>query len=105
MAVKRAFILGAGFSKQAGLPLATELTPLILDRFKEHNQDEMLAWFDWLEKRIAWLEKASSETSPSINIERVFDLAHFDAHCFSRSKIRIVLRVTGPLAKRNGIMF
>jgi len=79
MSTKRAFILGAGFSKQAGLPLATELTTLILDKFREYELDEMLAWFDWLEKRINWLEKASSGTSVSINIEQVFDLAHFDA--------------------------
>jgi len=65
MSSKRVFILGAGFSKQAGLPLATELTPLILNKFKEHEQDDMLAWFDWLEKRINWLEKASSETTAS----------------------------------------
>ena len=70
------------------MPLATELTTFILDKFKEHELDEMLVWFDWLEKRINWLEKASSETSVSINIEQVFDLAYFDAKALYMKKHR-----------------
>ena len=79
MQTKRVFILGAGFSKQAGMPLATELTDLILEKFKEYGQTEMLAWFDDLKRRIDWLEKASGKKSGGVNIEQVFDLAWFDA--------------------------
>ncbi len=75
---KRIFILGAGFSKSLGMPLATELTPLILNEFKKHDMDDMLAWYEYLEKRIKWLESNTNKTIASINIEQVFDLAYFD---------------------------
>ena len=48
MCTRRTFILGAGFSEQAGLPLATELTTLVLGNFKEDELGEMLAWSCWL---------------------------------------------------------
>ncbi|MHC4433589.1 MAG: hypothetical protein ACYS14_04800 [Planctomycetota bacterium] len=48
MCTRPTFDLGAGFSEQAGLPLATELTTLMLDKFKEDELGEMLAWSDWL---------------------------------------------------------
>jgi hypothetical protein len=38
---KRIFVLGAGFSKQTGMPLATELTEPLLHRFKECNFEEI----------------------------------------------------------------
>ncbi len=44
MTKKRAFILGAGFSKQAGMPLATELTSLILAEEGLNEHEEMQAW-------------------------------------------------------------
>ena len=40
------FVLGAGFSEQAGLPLATELTTLMFGKFKEYGLGEMLARSD-----------------------------------------------------------
>jgi hypothetical protein len=42
MGAKRVFILGAGFSKQAGMPLATEMTNLILEKFREYDLKEMI---------------------------------------------------------------
>jgi len=69
---KRVFILGAGFSKQVGMPLATELTEPLLKRFKESNHKEMIDWYRWLEQRINWMG------DNRINIEQVFDLAKYD---------------------------
>ena len=74
MSTRRVFILGAGLSKQAGMPLATELTTLIINKFKEEKLDEALSWFDWLKQRIDWMEEAGGD----INIEQVFDFAHYD---------------------------
>jgi len=45
MGSKRVFILGAGFSKQAGMPLATELTPLLRRKFEEVDHKEALEFF------------------------------------------------------------
>jgi len=73
---ERVFILGAGFSKQAGMPLATELTPLLRHKFEEH--EEALAWLASLDERIRWLNQADYGTVFSLNVEELFDLAHFD---------------------------
>jgi hypothetical protein len=78
MSAKRVFILGAGFSKQAGMPLAIELTPLIINKFKEDDLEEALSWFEWLKQRIEWLEAGGGDKASQINIEEVFDLAYFD---------------------------
>ena len=48
----RVFILGAGFSKQVGLPLATELTELLMAKFRQIDHRDAIAWFDSLERRI-----------------------------------------------------
>ncbi|MFA5424023.1 MAG: SIR2 family protein [Phycisphaerae bacterium] len=74
----RVFILGAGFSKQAGMPLATEITPFLLDKFRKYDIQEMLQWFEFLKQRIDWLNQKSSSLENTINIEQVFDLAKFD---------------------------
>jgi hypothetical protein len=79
---KRVFILGAGFSKQAGMPLATELTPLLRRKFEEYNHEEALEWLAWLDERISWLKQTDENATPSLNIEELFDLAHFDALTF-----------------------
>ena len=63
MSAKRVFILGAGFSKQAGMPLAIELTPLIINKFKEDDLEEALSWFEWLKQRIEWLEAGGGALS------------------------------------------
>ena len=76
---KRVFILGAGFSKQAGMPLATGLTPLLRRKFEEYDHEEALAWLTSLDERINWLKQTDNNASPSLNIEELFDFAHFDA--------------------------
>ena len=74
--LKRVFILGAGFSKPAGMPLATELLPLLLDKLE---LDEMRKWVDGLCRRLAWLSGSDQETnSLPLNIEQVFHYAYFD---------------------------
>jgi len=73
---KRVFILGAGFSKPAGMPLATELLPLLQQKLQ---LDEMQQWLDDLSQRLAWLS-GSDEHADSfrLNVEEVFHYAHFD---------------------------
>jgi hypothetical protein len=75
----RVFILGAGFSAQAGMPLATELTPLLRHKFEEYDHTEALAWLNSLDERINWLKQIDDTAPPSLNIEELFDFAHFDA--------------------------
>ena len=79
MDLKRVFILGAGFSKQSGMPLATELTPLLHRKFKEYDDKEALEWFEWLDERASWVKGANQNKKMSLNIEEIFDFAHFDA--------------------------
>jgi hypothetical protein len=76
---KRVFILGAGFSKQAGMPLATELTPLLRATFEEYDQEEALEWLYWLDERISWLNHTDKTGGSSLNIEELFDIAYFDS--------------------------
>lgn len=72
----RVFILGAGFSKPAGMPLATQLLPLLVEQLK---LDEMRPWLDGLQERLAWLDNGKQQTdSLAMNIEEVFHIAHFD---------------------------
>ncbi|MCK4830763.1 SIR2 family protein, partial [bacterium] len=79
MSSKRVFILGAGFSKQAGMPLATELTPLLRRKFEEDDHKEALEWFAWLDERTSWIKHADQNAVLSLNIEEIFDFGHFDA--------------------------
>lgn len=75
MSIKRAFILGAGFSKQAGLPLANELTELVINSEEIEEVDDMHAWLKDISKRIdAWAANGHSK----LNIEQLFDLARYD---------------------------
>jgi len=76
---KRVFILGAGFSKQAGMPLATELTPLLRRKFEEYEDEEALAWLASLDERISWINHTHESPVPPPNVEELFDFAHFDA--------------------------
>jgi hypothetical protein len=91
---KRAFILGAGFSKPAGMPLATELVPHLVEKL---GLDEMREWLDGLRERLAWL--AGSDQRPDsfgLNIEQVFHYAHFDIEVF-RLKQHLA-----PVGRRHG---
>ena len=76
---KRVFILGAGFSKAAGMPLATELLPLLIEGPELHEDDEMRSWLDGLRGRLAWVSGRDQQTnSLALNIEQVSHYAHFD---------------------------
>mgnify|MGYP000088288276 CR=1 FL=1 len=77
--IKRVFILGAGFSKQAGMPLATDLMDHMHRKFQKQKGDDALKWLGFLQERIAWLEGGNSY---KINIEEIFDFAWFDIEAF-----------------------
>lgn len=70
---RRVFILGAGFSKQVGMPLATELIELLIQKFREDDVDEALEWFDSIVKRIKRLTGTKT-----INIEELFHYAQYE---------------------------
>lgn len=73
----RAFILGAGFSKPAGMPLATDLTSALIDRAtRQGDLTEMRGWLDSLTDRLNYLHRISDQ---KINVEEIFHYAHFDA--------------------------
>jgi len=69
----KVFILGAGFSKQVGLPLATELVELLTAKFRQIDDQEAVAWFDSLERRI----RRVNQDRP-VGIEEVFHYAQFE---------------------------
>jgi len=80
---KRVFILGAGFSKPAGMPLATELLPRILKSpdfvASDGTPTEMQDWLKHLSERLDWLNRNDRECDPfNLNIEKVFHYAPFD---------------------------
>ncbi len=75
---QRVFILGAGFSKQAGMPLAAELTPLLRRTFEKYDHKEALAWLASLDERISWIKQTDGKAAPLLNIEELFDFAYFD---------------------------
>jgi hypothetical protein len=89
------FILGAGFSKPAGMQLATELLPL-LD--KKLQLDEMRKWLDGLHQRLTWLSRSDQQTgSFTLNIEEVFHYAHFDIEVYRlMQQLESVGRQDGP---------
>jgi hypothetical protein len=97
---KRVFILGAGFSKPAGMPLATELLPLLCEKLQpdEDEPDEMREWLDDLQQRLAWLSGSDQQTgSFTANIEQVFHYAHFDIEVYRlRQDLASVGRGDGP---------
>lgn len=79
MGKKRAFILGAGFSKQAGMPLATELTSLILTGTRLKRLSEMQEWMSDFQERLAAISGASEVASRfQPNVEQLFDFAKYD---------------------------
>ena len=74
---KRVFIFGAGFSKPAGMPLASELLPLLE---AELDWDEMREWLAGMRERLDWLSGGTGDDSSfRLNIEQVFHYGHFDA--------------------------
>ena len=92
---KRVFILGAGFSKPAGMPLSTELLPLLIKRIGDKAMRE---WLADLETRLTWLSgnKPGSPSLP-IDIEQVFHHANFDIETYRlRQHLVTVGRKDGP---------
>ena len=92
---KRVFIFGAGFSKPAGMPLASELLPLLSAALQVA---EMREWLDSLQKRLAWLSgRDCGRTSLKLSIEEVFHYAYFDAEAHRlRQHLAPVGRGDGP---------
>ena len=79
MSKKRVFILGAGFSKQAGMPLATELTDIILNKTMLREHEEMQTWLSDLKKRLPMTKGASDDASRfPPNIEQLLNFAKYD---------------------------
>ena len=74
---KRVFILGAGFSKQAGMPLATDLTNLILNGERLKKLSEMQKWLTDFKARLAAMEVMGA-SHLQLNIEQLFDFAKYD---------------------------
>ncbi len=92
---KRVFILGAGFSRPAGMPLATELLPLLT---QELDLDELQEWLYDLGQRLAWLDgNDEGQLSFKLNIEQVFHYANFDIEVYRlRQQLERVGRFDGP---------
>ncbi len=97
MTAKRVFILGAGFSRQEDLPLATELTSLILDKTELRDRDEMQSWVAGLRQRLATTDTAAGNTTSfSLNVEQLFDFAAYDEELW-RMKQQLC-----PVGRRHG---
>lgn len=77
MATKRVFILGAGFSRMAGMSSANGLTSLLLEKFK--GVPKAPEYFQDLQTLIKWLE---GNTYDNINFEQLFDLMPFDVELY-----------------------
>jgi hypothetical protein len=92
----RIFIFGAGFSKPAGMPLATDLVPLLIDKLE---LDEMREWFDGMCEQLTWLSGHDPRHgSYALNIEQVFHYAHFDIEVYRlRQHLASVGRGDGPV--------
>lgn len=98
MTTKRVFIFGAGFSKPAGMPLATELLPLLSEKLK---LDEMQDWLKGMHQRLAWLSGGVQQDF-ALNIEQVFHYAHFDVEVHRlRQHLATVGRQDGPCTSWN----
>jgi hypothetical protein len=70
----RAFFIGAGLSKAAGMSLATELPFPLIARLQF---EEMLEWLDGLRERLARLPGQDADhASLKLNIEQVLNAAN-----------------------------
>jgi len=79
---KRAFILGAGFSKAAGFPLATELTDELLASVREvvGNDYPLFDFVNHVQRLQQWLDR--SQSISALNIEQLYDYATLYAEIF-----------------------
>ena len=99
---KRVFILGAGFSKAAGMPLATDLLDPLCEKLElgdsKDDDHAMEGWLDGLRRRLAWLSESDQQTDGfRMNVEEIFHYARFDieAHCL-KQQLSLVGRGDGP---------
>lgn len=74
-AARRVFILGAGFSRPAGFPLATELTDQVLESLRKLVGDdyELFEFADQIQRLHKWITQ--SQTLPALNIEEFYEYA------------------------------
>jgi hypothetical protein len=81
-ACRRVFILGAGFSKPAGFPLATELTDEVLAQMQEivGSEDPIFDFADIIRRLHQWIRK--SKSLPPVSIEEFYDYATIFAERF-----------------------
>lgn len=93
--MKRVFIFGAGFSKPSGMPLATELLPLLMQKLED---GEIRQWLDDLHARLEWLSHDVPQAHPfQLNIEEVFHHANFDIEALRlKQHLATVGRYDGP---------
>lgn len=78
---RRVFILGAGFSRSAGFPLATELTDELLSAIEESlgSDYEFLAYANQIKRLHAWLigtRRSASKAIAPLNIEEFYEYAY-----------------------------
>lgn len=79
--LKRVFIFGAGFSKPAGMPLAIDLLPLLVEwTGQQGGCDEMQQWLRGFCERLDWMRGGDGcHDVHRLNIEEFFHYARFDA--------------------------
>ncbi len=91
---ERVFILGAGFSKAAGLPLATELTDLLIKDAMYPDDDEKQQWLSAFIERLKWVK--GDDASP-VNIEELFHFAALEVERWKmQQQLCSVGRECGP---------
>jgi hypothetical protein len=107
MGKNRVFVLGAGFSKQARMPLATELTRLVLEELELKEHEELQAWLAHFRERVALAEgEGSTPSGFALNIEQMLDFAEFDEELWRmKQQLAPVGRGDGatPWSKANAI--
>jgi hypothetical protein len=75
---KRVFVLGAGFSKAAGMPLATELLEPLCEKLNpsdrgDSDDSDLREWLNHLRQRLDWLSERDQQSNHhQLNIEEVF---------------------------------
>ena len=91
---RRVFVLGAGFSKAAGLPLAAELTEMLIKDAIHADADEKNEWISGFIERLQWVKGDS--TSP-VNVEELFHFAALEVERWKmQQQLCLVGRTFGP---------
>jgi hypothetical protein len=91
---KRVFVLGAGFSKAAHMPLATELTDMLIEDAIYPDDQERRMWLADFMKRLRW---SKGEAEAKINAEELFHYAALEMEGWKmRQHCCPVDRMSGP---------